>query len=131
TSAPRAASATLAQITPPAEANLSRVAAVRLYPTTSNPARARLEAIGRPMTPSPMKPILVMVISPLLRASLLQWRIEASLSTLERWQCAPEHIFLEVRGLAVLGHGCLVSIPLDKHEFVRIFRRLIDVIGQA
>src|SRR2546428_726471 len=42
TSAPRAASATLAQITPPAEANLSRVAAVRLDTTTSKSAEAPL-----------------------------------------------------------------------------------------
>ncbi|STQ62445.1 Uncharacterised protein [Gordonia bronchialis] len=33
---------------------------VRLYPTTVCPARARLIAMGLPMTPSPMNPIVAM-----------------------------------------------------------------------
>src|SRR5437764_265693 len=59
TSASRTASATLPAPRPPRCTSRSTFAGLRLYPTTSNPARTRLAAIGPPMIPRPMKPTLV------------------------------------------------------------------------
>ena len=64
TSASRTASAMLAAPRPPAAASCSTRAGLRLYPVTSKPALTRLAAIGAPMMPSPMNPILVLMSDP-------------------------------------------------------------------
>src|SRR3954453_20915634 len=60
TSASRTASPIDAAPRPPCSTSRSTAAGERLTPTTSNPASTRCAAIGPPMMPSPMKPIVVM-----------------------------------------------------------------------
>jgi hypothetical protein len=61
------ASATASAIDP-CTATPSTVFGLRLYPTTSKPALARLLAIGLPMMPSPMKATVV-ISHPSVRAA--------------------------------------------------------------
>src|SRR5690348_10527875 len=60
TSASATASATLPAPRPPASTRAWTLSALRLWPTTSNPALTRLAAIGPPMIPRPMKATVVM-----------------------------------------------------------------------
>jgi hypothetical protein len=59
-SAPATASATLPAARPPAAVSRSRPGRLRVCPATSNPALTRLAAMGDPMMPRPMKPIVFM-----------------------------------------------------------------------
>ena len=61
TSAPSTASAMVAAACPPASARASALAGVRLKPRTVKPALTRFLAMGRPMIPSPMNAIVLLI----------------------------------------------------------------------
>src|SRR5205807_4406370 len=103
TSAPATADAADCAALPPTAANLLTAAATTSLPVTACPALTRLAAMGRPMLPSPMKPMRAMSSSSNRRCAAL----------------APRHFFCFLLRPFARGHQGNADIGDHQRQFGR------------
>src|ERR1700730_11832293 len=125
-SLPAAAAAADAAALPPFAARLSTAVVTRSKPVTRCPALRRLAAIGDPILPSPINPIVAIYWFPSGSAA----SGEAELSIADRREIRVDHVLGHLDERCRLPARLLILVDQRRpHPFIEIMRHH-DILGQ-